>query len=153
MFNAGKQGKAVVMAVLFFLGVIGIMGVNTNTTYAAGAVVSNVGIVNYQLLMSQHPDTAKAEEAMNAAIAQAKSDFDAQSVNMNDQDKQTLSQQFRQKLDQKQQDLLVPIHEKVMAVIKSIAEAKGLAVVVDKSSSVYGGQDITNEAGKMLTGK
>jgi len=153
MFNAGKQGKVFVMAVLFFLGVVGIIGVNTNTTYAAGTVVSNVGIVNYQLLMSQHPDTAKAEEAMNAAIAQAKSDFDAQSVNMNDQDKQALSQQFQQKLEQKQQELLVPINDKVMTVIKSIAEAKGLAVVVDKSSSVYGGQDITNEAGKMLSGK
>jgi len=153
MFNAGKQGKVFVMAVLFFLGVVGIIGINTNTTYAAGAVVSNVGIVNYQLLMSQHPDTAKAEEAMNAAIAQAKSDFDAQSVNMNDQDKQALSQQFRQKIEQKQHELLAPINDKVMAVIKSIAEAKGLAIIVDKSSSIYGGQDITNEAGKMLTGK
>ena len=153
MFNVGKQGKVFVMAVLFFLGVVGIIGVNTNTTYAAGAVVSNVGIVNYQLLMSQHPDTAKAAETMNATIAQAKSDFDAQSVNMNDQDKQALSLQFSQKIEQKQQELLVPIHDKVMAVIKSIAEAKGLAVVVDKSSSVYGGQDITNEAGKMLSGK
>ena len=153
MFNAGNEGKVVVMAVLFFLGVVGIMGVNTNTTYAAGAVVSNVGIVNYQLLMSQHPDNAKAAETMNATIAQAKSDFVAQSVNMNDQDKQALSLQFSQKIEQKQQELLVPIHDKVMAVIKSIAEAKGLAVVVDKSSSVYGGQDITNEAGKMLSGK
>lgn len=153
MFNAGKRGKVFVVTVLFILGVVGIIGFSTNTTYAAGAVASNVGIVNYQLLMSQHPDTAKAQETMDAAIAQAKSDFDSQSANMNDQDKQALYQQFQQKLEQKKQELLVPINDKVMAVVRSVAEAKGLTVIVDKGSIIYGGQDITNEVGKIITGK
>ena len=153
MFNAGKRGKIFVVAVLFILGVVGITGVSTNTTYAAAGVSSTVGIVDYQFLLSQHPDMAVAQQTMNAAIAQAKSDFDAQSATMSDQDKQALYQQLQQGLQQKNQELLGPIDNKVMAAVKSVAEAKGLTTVVDKGTVVYGGQDITNEVGNVISGK
>jgi outer membrane protein len=142
-----------VVTVLFILGVVGIIGVSTNTTYAAGAVASTVGIVDYQLLISQHPDAIKAQETMDAGIAQAKSDFDAKSANMSDQEKQSLYQQLQQGLQQTKQNLLTPINDKVMAAVKSVADAKGLTVIVDKGNVVYGGQDITNEVGKIITGK
>ena len=153
MIHFKKQGKFFVVAVLFVLGVVGIFGVNANKTYAASGTSSAVGIVNYQLLVSQHPDTAVAEQTMNAAVAQAKSDFDAKSVNMSDQEKQAYYQQLQQELQQKNQDLLVPINDKVMAAVKSVAEAKGLTIVLDKNSAVYGGQDITDDVMKVTTGK
>jgi outer membrane protein len=153
LINAKRQGKVFVVAVLFLLEVVGIIGVNTNTTYAAGGASSVVGVVNYQLLVSQHPDTAKAQETMNAAVEQAKSDFDAKSANMSDQEKQALYQQLQQGIQQKNQELLGPINDKVMAAVKSVAEAKGLTVIVDKGSVVYGGQDITGDVMKVITGK
>lgn len=149
MFNTKRQGKVVVVAVLFLLGVVGF---NPNTTYAAAAA-SNVGVVNYELLVSQHPDMAAAQQTMDAAVAQAKSDFDSQSVNMNEQEKQALNQQLQQRLNQKKQELLGPINDKIMAAIKSVADAKGLAIVVTQDSTVYGGQDITNDVGKIIAGK
>lgn len=153
MIHFKQQGKFFVVAVLFVLGVVGILGFNVNKTYAASGASSAVGIVNYQLLVSQHPDMAVAEQTMNAAVAQAKSDFDAKSVNMSDQEKQAYYQQLQQELQQKNQDLLVPINDKVMAAVKSVAEAKGLTVVLDKSSAVYGGQDITDDVMKVTAGK
>ncbi|MBP2640897.1 MAG: outer rane chaperone Skp (OmpH) [Firmicutes bacterium] len=153
MIHFKQQGKFFVVAVLFVMGVVGIIGFNTGTSHAAAVTSSAVGIVNYQLLVSQHPDTAAAEQTMNAAVAQAKSDFDAKSVNMSDQEKQAYYQQLQQELQQKNQDLLVPINDKVMAAVKSVAEAKGLTVVLDKNSAVYGGQDITDDVMKLTAGK
>jgi outer membrane protein len=147
-----KQSKGFLVAVLFLVGVVSIIGFNTNTTYAAGAS-SAVGVVNYQLLVSQHPDMAVAQKALEAAVAQAKSDFDAKSAGMSDQDKQALYQQFQQDLQQKSQELLGPNNEKVMAAVKSVADAKGLTVIVDKGTVVYGGQDITDDVMKVITGK
>lgn len=147
-----RQGKTFVAAVLLILGVAGIFGFSHNTTYAATAV-SNIGVVNYDVLLSQHPDMASAQQTMDAAIEKAKSDFETQSANMNDQEKQALNQQLQQGLNQKQQELLGPINDKVMAAIKSVADAKGLTVVVTQESAVYGGQDITNDVGKILAGK
>lgn len=153
MVDAKTQGKGFMLAVLFFLGIAGIIGANTNTTYAAEKASSAVGVVNYQLLVSQHPDMVAAQQTINEALAQAKNDFDAKSANMNDQDKQALYQQLQQGLEQKKQELLGPINDKVMAAIQSIAEAKGLTIIVDQGSVIYGGQDITDDVMKAITKK
>jgi len=146
VFKFKNQGKLVTVAVaaLFLLGVFGVAVSHVGTTYAAGSASSTIGVVNYQLLVTQHPDSAKAQETMNAAIAQAKSDFDAKSATMNDQDKQALYQQLQQGLQQKQQELAGPIYDKVTAAVKSVSEAKGLTIVLVKGATIYGGQDITD---------
>lgn len=151
MFTDKRRIKILVAAVVVLLAVAGVIGYRTNASYAAGA--SAIGVVNYQLLVSQHPDTAAAQENMNAAITQAKNDFTAKSANMSDQEKQALYQQVQQGLQQKQQELLGPINDKIMAAIKSVADAKGLKIVVDKSNVAYGGQDITDDVMKVITGK
>jgi outer membrane protein len=152
MGNAKRQSNGFLVAVLFLVGVVSIIGFSTNTTYAAAAS-SAVGVVNYQLLVSQHPDTAAAQKTLEAAAAQAKSDFDAKSAGMSDQDKQALYQQIQQGFQQKNQELLGPINDKVMAAVKSVADAKGLTIIVDEGTVVYGGQDITDDVMKVITGK
>jgi outer membrane protein len=147
-----RQGKVLMVAILFLFGVVGIIGYNQNTTYAA-TPASTIGVVNYELLVSQHPDMAAAQQAMDAAVQKAKSDFDAQSVNMNDQEKEALNQQLQQGLNQKKQELLGPINDKIMAAIKSVADSKGLTIVVTQDSAIYGGQDITSDVGKIISGK
>ncbi len=153
LLNAKGPGQEFVMAIVFFLGVVGILGLSTSTTYAAPATSAMVGVVNYQLLVSQHPDMAAAQQAMDAALAQTQSDFAAKSATLSDQDKQALFQQLQQGLDQKKQELMGAINDKILAAVKSVADAKGLTIVVDKGSAIYGGQDITDDVMKVITGK
>lgn len=147
-----KQGRVIFLVVLFLLGGMGLNGINPVTIYAAGGA-SSIGVVNYQFLVSQHPDIVAAQQAMDKVVAQAKSDFDAKSAGMNEQEKQALYLQLQQGIQQKNEELLAPINDKIMAAIKSVATAKGLAVVVNQGTPVYGGQDITNDVGKIIIGK
>ncbi len=152
-----KQVKFVSLAivVVFVLGVIGI-AVSTQTgktNIASASGSSNIGVVNHQLLVSQHPDMAKAQETMQAEVDQAKKDFESKSASMNDKEKQDYYMQVQQRLSLKQQELIAPVFDKVDAAIKAVADAKGLTVVLDKSNVVYGGQDITDEVTKKITGK
>ena len=157
MLKLGKRQVKVVslaIAALFILGVVGIaLSQSGRTSVAAASSSSNIGVVNNQLLISQQPDMAKAQEAMQAEVAQAKKDFEAKSATMNDKEKQDYYAQTQQRLSLKQQELIAPVLDKVNAAIKEVADAKGLAVVMDVSNVVYGGQDITAEVGKKLTGK
>jgi outer membrane protein len=137
-----KKVKNIFLAAFVLFSIVAVT--QPSTTYAA---------VNYQLLVQQHPDMAQAQTTMNAAITQAKSDFDAKSANMNDQEKQSYYQQLQQGLQVKQQELLGAIQDKVNAAVKAVADTKGLIVVVDKSVTVYGGQDITDDVMKKITGK
>lgn len=142
------------IAMFFVLGIVGLaLSQNMNKTYAAGASTSNIGVVNHQQLISQHPDLAGVQTAMQAEVEQAKKDFDAKTTGMNDQQKQDYYMQTQQRLNMKQQELMAPIFDKVEAAIKAIADAKGLTVVLDKGTVVYGGQDITDDVLKKITGK
>ena len=50
----------------------------------------------------------------------------------------------------KEKDLMDPLLKDINDTIKKIADKKGLKVVVDKSTVVYGGTDITDEVAKAL---
>lgn len=150
-----KQVKIVSLAVaLFFvLGIVGIALSQSGKSYAAGSSNSNVGVVNFQMIVSQSPDMAKAQQDMQTEVDQAKKDFDAKTASMSDKEKQDYYAQVQQRLSAKQQELMEPVLKKVEGIIKEVADAKGLAVVLDKSNVVYGGQDITDDVAKKVSGK
>ena len=148
-----KQVKivSVVIAAFFLLGVMGIALTGHNITYAASS--ADIGIVDFNLLMSQHPAAAAAQAALQAAVDQAKQDFAAKSATMNNQDKQNYYLQVQQQLNAKKQELFAPIRDKVVAAIKQVADEKGLSTVLTKDAAIYGAQDITNEVSKKLAGQ
>ncbi len=144
------------IAVLFLIGVAGFAVTQSGglrSATAAGNPSSNIGVVNSNLVFQQHPDLAKVDQQMQAEVSQAKTDFDAKSATMNDQEKQEYYTQTQQRLQQKQQELVAPIRDQVDAAIKAVANAKGLTIVLDKSTVVFGGQDITDDVSKKLSGK
>ena len=157
MLNLKKKQVKIVslaIAVFFMLGVVGLaLSQSGKTSVASAGSSSNIGVVNQQLLVSQHPDMAKAQAAMEAEVESAKKDFETKSVSMNDKEKQDYYAQVQQRLSLKQQELITPVLDKVEAAIKAVADAKGLSVVMDKGNVVYGGVDITDEVGKKFTGK
>ncbi|EIW16447.1 MULTISPECIES: OmpH family outer membrane protein [Pelosinus] len=144
-----KQLMNIFLAAFVLFSIITIT-TNTSTAYAAA---SPVGIVNYQLLVEQHPDSAKAQTAMNDAAEQAKTNFDTKSVNMNDQEKQSYYEQLQRGLQIKQQNLLEAIQNKVNDAVKAVAKSKGLTIVVDTGAAVYGEQDITDDVMKKIVAK
>lgn len=151
-----KQVKIVslLIALFFVLGIVGIALSQSGKSYAAGSSnSSSVGVVNYQMIMSQSQDMAKAQQDFQAEVDQAKKDFDEKTAGKSDKEKQDYYAQVQQRLGLKQQELMEPIMKKIEGVIKEVADAKGLVVVLDKSNVVYGGQDITEEVGKKLSGK
>ena len=154
MFRNKKNVKTVAIAIAaaFLLGVAG-LAVTQTTHVASAAAASNVGVVNYQVLVQQHPDMAKVQSTMQTESEAAKKDFDAKAASLGDKEKQEYYMQLQQRLQLKNQELMVPIFNKVDTVIKEISDAKGLAVVVDKGAVIYGGADITDECLKKITGK
>jgi outer membrane protein len=119
-------------------------------TASAEPAVLPIGVVDYQELINKHPDTAKANEALQAESIQEQKDFDAQASKLSDQDKQQLAQKFRQQFAQKRQELAAPILEKINAAINEVMAEKGLSMIVYKSAVFCGGQDITPDVLKKI---
>ena len=155
MFKNNKKNVKIValaIAAAFLFGVAG-LAVSQTTHVASAAPASNVGKVNYQMLVQQHPDLSKVQTTMQAESEAAKKEFDAKAASLGEKEKQEYFMQLQQRLQLKNQELMVPIFNKVDAVIKEVSDAKGLAIVVDAAAVIYGGADITDECVKKITGK
>ncbi len=156
MFKNKKVAKIVAVSIVavFLLGVFGVAITQSTIGHAAGAgTASNVGKVDYQRLVNSTPEFAKFRETMQNEYAQAQKDFDEKSKTLNEQGKQDYSNQLRERLNLKEQELRAPIMSQIDAAVKAVADSKGLAVVLDMSNIVYGGQDITDDVVKKLGGK
>lgn len=117
---------------------------------AAASSESAIGVVNYQMLLAQSPDIAGVQDAMKQEIATQQKNFDEKSQNMNDTEKQRYYQQLQEVIANREKELMEPVFQKIEAAIKKVADKKGLAVVVEKNTVVYGGLDITDEVAKTL---
>lgn len=117
---------------------------------SAASSESAIGVVNYQMLLSQVPDLQNVQTSMKQEIDNAQKDFDEKSKTMNDTEKQRYYQQLQERLSNKEKELMDPVLKKIETTIKKVADKKGLSVVVDKNTVVYGGLDITDEVSKAL---
>ena len=135
---------------LVFIGSVVAMGLSQLGTSTASAASSSVGAVDYRKVLQSHPDYASASSEMQKAIQEAEMRFQADTAKMSDEDKAKAMQQAQQELQQKEQALTSAIQAKIDVVVKEVADAKGLSVVLDKNVVVYGGQDITDDVLKKL---
>ena len=142
-----KQVKfiSVLIALVFMGSVVALALTQTGSGIASAASSVNVGVVDRDQVLSQHPSVADFQTKMNAAISEVQKDFEEKSQGMTDQEKADYYRQCQQRLAQKQNELMDPILKSVDDAIKKVADTKGLSVVIDNSAVVYGGTDITQD--------
>jgi outer membrane protein len=117
---------------------------------SAASSESAIGVVNYQVLVSQSPKLEQVQRDMQKIVADTRAEFNSKSQNMSDEEKERYYKQLQERLGVKQKELMDPVIAEIDAVIKKVADKKGLKVVVEKSTVVYGGTDITDEVAKAL---
>ena len=140
------------VAAIFVLGCFALSLTQSGFGRVASAASSEsaIGVVNYQMLVAQSPDMDGVRNAMKTEIENAQKDFEEKSKAMNDQEKQRYYTQTQERLENKQKELMDPVLKKIEENIQKIAKKKGLSVVVEKSTVVFGGVDITDEVAKAL---
>lgn len=116
----------------------------------AASSESAIGVVNYQLLVSQSPEMNKVKTEMEALLTTTQKEFNEKTANMSDAEKARYYQQCQERLATKEKELMGTVMASVEAQIKAVADKKGLKVVVDKNAVVFGGVDITDEVAKAM---
>lgn len=127
-----------VTAVALFLGV-----------FAAGtlwAAEEKVGTVEPQRLMYEHPKYDQATNQIQTIYEkkeqEAKVAIDAEPDNNK---KAEIFQNLRAAIAEEERKLMQPIFNDINIAIRTVANAKKITIVVEKTSILYGGIDITNE--------
>lgn len=141
---------SVLVALVFVGSVVALALTQSGSGIASAAPSSNVGVVDYRQFSSLKIFT-DADAQMQQAVQQAQQEFESRTANMSDEEKQDYYQQTMERLQQQQVDLMEPVRKQVEDAVKSVADAKGLTVVLTKDAVVYGGTDITQDVIKVLS--
>jgi outer membrane protein len=62
-----------------------------------------------------------------------------------DADRQQIAKDFQKIMDDKRKQLIDPLSEQTKSVIANVARKRGLLLVIDRQSLIYGGTDITTD--------
>ncbi len=141
-----KQVKiiSIVIAAVFLLSVVAI-GIAQYSSALSTPSSSNVGVVSYQEIISASPAMVKVNQEMQAEQQKVIAEFNKKAPSMSDKERADFVLKLREQMAKKQEALMAPILNNIKSSIQAVANAKGLAVVLDKREVVYGGQDITQD--------
>jgi outer membrane protein len=144
---------SLIVAAIFVIGCFTLAmsagGFGSSVASAAGSE-SAIGVVDYQVLVSRSPRLEEVRSDMQKVVADTRREFENNSKNMNDDEKGRYYKQMQDRIATKEKELMDPLLKEIDDTIKKIADKKGLKVVVDKSTVVYGGTDITEDVAKAL---
>ena len=141
-----KQVKIVsVVIALVFIGSVVALALTQSGGIASAAPSSTVGVVDMNKILIEHPDRQGAETALKSELEAAQKEFSERESGMSDAEKESYSRQLQERLANKESELMEQLLKKVEEVVKQVADAKGLSIVVSKAAVVYGGTDITQD--------
>ncbi len=141
-----KQVKIVsVLIALVFIGSVVALALTQSGGIASAAPSSTVGVVDMNKIMMEHPDMQAAQEKFKAEVEAAQKDFQEKQGSMSDSEKESYSRQIQERLANLESEEMEKLMKKVEDVVKQVADAKGLSIVVAKAAVVYGGTDITQD--------
>ena len=115
---------------------------------APGVIAADLTDVGYvdQADLANLPVFVNANRALAGYKAQLDSQYNAQVKHArNDAQRQQVSMQFQQLLNDRQREIVGPLFQRAQLAIAAVSATRNVTIVVDKRVIIYGGQDITKD--------
>jgi len=142
-----KWAKKIVVGVTaaFVLGFGAITAIHATAQAAPANSAATIGYIDAVAIKRSSVDFKNAQTAIATEEAALQNEFDEKSAGLSDAEKKQLFVQYQKRLDLKAQEVLTQVDQKINGVIKEVATAQGIVVVLDKSNVFYGGKDLTQD--------
>lgn len=148
-----KKFVSLFVAVIFLLGIGAIAYTQMATPTMASDTDSNIGVIDTtKVLNAASPAVIEANKELDDYKKQLSDEFNTKSANMDDNQKAALASEYQGKVQDKMMEIQKKIQSQVSDASKAVADAKGLSIVMDKRTVLYGGVDITDQVQRKLSG-
>ena len=149
LLNNKKNVKTVsiIVGVLFVISV-GALAYTQMAGHGGSNAISNIGVIDMQRIVESNPNLV--QDAQQAYNEELQKEFNEKSANLDEAGKAKLSDELRQKLQDKQQTIQDNLKKRVDEASKTVADGKGLSVVLSRESVLFGGTAITEQVSKKL---
>lgn len=113
---------------------------------AAPASEERVGTIEPQSVLFQHPKYEQTLKQIQSIAEKKQEEAKAAIDKETDREKQArLFEEMRMSIAAEEQKLMSPLFQDIDIAIRTVATAKKITVVVDKTAIFFGGLDITND--------
>ena len=148
-----KKFVSLFVAVIFLLGIGAIAYTQMATPTMASDTDSNIGVIDTtKVLNAASPAVIAANKELDDYKKQLSDEFNTKSANMDDNQKAALASEYQGKVQDKMMEIQKKIQSQVSDASKAVADAKGLSIVMDKRTVLYGGVDNTDQVQRKLSG-
>lgn len=127
------------------LGIAALAAIAIPISGCGGEKPEKTAVVDYQIVLANHPDRAAAEKELNKEYQnlQDKAASLQNNQNLTSEDKAKQMQAFQKELMTKEKNLLSPIKDNVDQKIDEVMKEQGYTAVYAKQVLIRGGHDIT----------
>ena len=113
---------------------------------SAAAESSEIGFVHLGTVFGACPEIPKIQQELGALRERLQKQFDSQSAEMEEAERVELQQKLSQQLAQRDEELMIPVREKVRKAVEATAKEKGVKMVIEAGTVLFGGVDLTADA-------
>lgn len=140
-----------IIAAVFIISV-GAVAVTSMGNTAMAAPKSDIGTVDRREVISANSTLATDyQNKIKETADKMQEEFDAKSKDLSDSEKQKLFEEMQQQFNEKRTAIDKEMEDKINGAVKSVAEKRGLHLVVEKAAVIYGGTDITKDVSDSLS--
>lgn len=105
-----------------------------------------IGIIDPQQVLLNHPKFQDTQKRIQQVIQSKQNEAKMAIEATSDKDEQAkIYRTKRQEAATEEQRLMQPLFKEIDLAIRTVAKAKGLTIVLDKTQVFFGGIDITND--------
>ena len=128
------------------IGVLALMAVMWACAVAFAAAEERIGGIDPQSVLFQHPSYERILKQIRD-IADRKQNEAKIAIDRepDDNKKAELFRRMRMEIAEEEQKLMQPLFREIDMAVRTVATAKRITVVVDKTALFYGGMDITED--------
>lgn len=121
---------------------------------AASAAEEKVGGIDPQKVLFQHPKYEQTLKQIQSIADKKQNDAKVAIDQESDNNKKAqIFQNMRREIAEEEQKLMQPLFRDIDLAVRTVANAKKVTVVVDKTALFYGGVDITDDVVQELKKK
>ncbi len=136
MYGLKRYSVFVVLAFVFVVFSVG----------AAFAADEKIGGIEPQKVLFQHPKYEQVLKQIKSIADKKQNDAKAAIDKESDNNKKSqIFQNMRKDIAEEEQKLMQPLFKEIDIAVRTVANAKKITVVVDKTAIFYGGVDITDD--------
>ncbi len=105
-----------------------------------------IGVIDPQKVLFQHPKFEQAQRQIKAVVEKKQAEAkDAMDKTSDNNEKQKIFEAKRQEAAREEQKIMEPIFKDIDLAIRTVAKAKNVTIVLDKTQVFFGGADLTED--------